>query len=95
MKIERETMNRILSLARLSMEEAELAALAQDMAYLVKMADGLKALELDGVEPTTHVLERYNILRDDRRKLSYDREKLLVNAPQRDESCFIVPKVVE
>lgn len=95
MKIERETMNRILSLARLSMDEEELEALAQDMAHLVKMADGLKTLELDGVEPTTHVLERYNILRDDRRKLSYDREKLLVNAPQRDESSFIVPKVVE
>ena len=48
-----------------------------------------------GMEPTAHVLPIHNVLREDVSRPSFDRDKLLSNAPERADGCFKVPKVVE
>ncbi|MEA4892730.1 MAG: Asp-tRNA(Asn)/Glu-tRNA(Gln) amidotransferase subunit GatC [Peptococcaceae bacterium] len=95
MEITKETVTHIANLAKIKLSPEETQRLAAEMAGIVDFADKLAELEIEGVEPTTHAVKVQNVLRDDQVKPSYPREKLLANAPERDEACFIVPKVVE
>ena len=95
MEITKETVTHIANLAKIKLTDAETNRLAAEMAKIVGFADKLAELEIAGVEPTTHAVKVQNVLRDDVLKPSYPRERILANAPERDEACFIVPKVVE
>ncbi len=95
MEITKETVTRIANLAKIKLSPEETERLAAEMAGIVGFADKLAEMDIEGVEPTTHALKVQNVLREDVLKPSYSREKILANAPERDEACFIVPKVVE
>lgn len=95
MTITIETVQHIAHLAKLQLSEAEMFRLADEMEKIVGFADKLSELDIEGVKPTTHAVAVQNVLRDDELKPSYDREKILQNAPERDAACFLVPKVVE
>lgn len=95
MDITKETVTRIANLAKIKLSPEETERLAAEMAGIVGFADKLAEMDIEGVEPTTHALKVQNVLREDVLKPSYSREKILANAPERDEACFIVPKVVE
>ena len=51
----------------------------------------ISELDLDGVEPTSHVVELENVLREDVPRPSLPREKALEQAPDSDGSGFRVP----
>lgn len=95
MEITKETVTHIANLAKIKLSPEETERLAAEMAGIVGFADKLAEMDIEGVEPTTHALKVQNVLREDVLKPSYSREKILANAPERDEACFIVPKVVE
>ena len=95
MDITKETVTHIANLAKIKLSPEETERLAAEMAGIVGFADKLAEMDIEGVEPTTHALKVQNVLREDVLKPSYSREKILANAPERDEACFIVPKVVE
>jgi aspartyl-tRNA(Asn)/glutamyl-tRNA(Gln) amidotransferase subunit C len=48
-------------------------------------------LDLDGVEPTSHVVELENVLRADEPRESWPREQILELAPDAAEGGFRVP----
>jgi aspartyl-tRNA(Asn)/glutamyl-tRNA(Gln) amidotransferase subunit C len=95
MKISAETVKHIGHLAKISLTEEEIQRLAGQMANVVSFADQLSELDIADVPPTTHAITMHNVMRDDVLTPSYSREKLLKNAPERDEACFLVPRVVE
>jgi len=95
MTITTETVQHIAHLAKLQLSETEIDRLAGEMEKIVEFADKLSELDIQGVQPTTHAVSVQNVLRDDELKPSYDRGKMLQNAPERDAACFLVPKVVE
>jgi aspartyl-tRNA(Asn)/glutamyl-tRNA(Gln) amidotransferase subunit C len=65
------------------------------MASILEYVDKLNELDTSNVEPTSHVMPVKNVFREDRTENSYDREKILANAPSTEDGCFKVPKVVE
>lgn len=82
----------IAKLARLKIEDGEVEALAREMGAIVKMVEHLP--ELSGAGALLDETDTMQ-LREDVVQPSYPREKILENAPESTEGCFLVPKTVE
>lgn len=95
MKISKEEVLHVASLARLKFNDGDAQKLESDMAGIIEFADTLNELETDGVIPTAHAIPMQNAFRADEIKPSFERSEILKNAPDFDEEGFIVPKVVE
>lgn len=95
MKIHRHEVEHVARLARLALKDEELDALTGQMDQLLSYVDKLNELDTDGIIPTSHAVPMENAFRADEIKASMGIEKALYNAPQQDESCFVVPKVIE
>lgn len=95
MKISKEQVEHVAKLARLNLTEEEKERLTGEMENIIAFADKLNELDTTGVEPTAHVIPIQNVFRDDVVEPSYDREKILANAPSQEGGCFKVPKIVE
>jgi aspartyl-tRNA(Asn)/glutamyl-tRNA(Gln) amidotransferase subunit C len=57
----------------------------------------LRELDVSGVEPMTHALAAGDAapLREDAVQPSLGIEKALANAPEREGTCFKVPRIIE
>ncbi len=86
---------RIAALSRLSFTEDEKKEYQRHLEAILITAKKLGELDTQGVPPTAHIQGISNVLREDVAGVSIDNELLTSNAPQRDNGCFIVPKVVE
>ncbi|ORJ58555.1 Asp-tRNA(Asn)/Glu-tRNA(Gln) amidotransferase subunit GatC [Geothermobacter hydrogeniphilus] len=95
MSMTREQVAHVARLARLDLADNELDRLAADMDAILSYVDKLNELDVDGIEPTAHAVPMENAFREDRVRPSIGTEKALINAPAGDDSCFLVPKVIE
>lgn len=95
MKITREQVLHVASLARLSLSEEQTERLEHEMSGMIAFADKLKGLNVEGVPPTTHAVPIQNVFREDGTKPSYDRSVLLSSAPRHDDTSVLVPRVVD
>lgn len=95
MKITKEEVLHVASLARLTFQDEDAVRLESDMAGIIAFADKLNELDTEGIVPTAHAIPMQNAFRPDEVKPSFDRREILKNAPDFDEEGFIVPKVVE
>ena len=62
-----------------------------ELSKVLDHIEKISELDLDGVEPTSHVVELENVLREDAPRASLPREKALEQAPDSDGSGFRVP----
>ncbi|HBA89784.1 MAG TPA: Asp-tRNA(Asn)/Glu-tRNA(Gln) amidotransferase subunit GatB [Geobacter sp.] len=95
MKITRAEVEHVAKLARLDLSDPELDTLTVQMDSILTYVEKLNALDTDGIVPTSHAVPMENAFRPDERKDSIGVEAALANAPQRAESFFRVPKVIE
>ncbi len=86
---------KIAALSRLSFTEEELAEYQKHLEAIVDTANKLKELDTSAVVPTAHIQGVANVLREDAAKESMANELLTANAPESENGCFIVPRVVE
>jgi aspartyl-tRNA(Asn)/glutamyl-tRNA(Gln) amidotransferase subunit C len=93
--ITRGEVERIAGLARLSLSDAEAERLAVELEAILAYAAQLSALATDDVEPTSHPAEIPTPMREDVAEPPLDPELALANAPAREGSAFVVPKVIE
>jgi len=89
--IDREQVLHVARLARLELTEAELERMATELSGILEHVDAIAALDLDQVEPTTHVVELANVLRPDVPEPSLPRERALASAPDASGGAFRVP----
>jgi aspartyl-tRNA(Asn)/glutamyl-tRNA(Gln) amidotransferase subunit C len=94
MDITREDVLRCAKLAALSLRPEEVEPLRLDMERMLSHAQSLDALDLDGVEPTTHGLELALVRRPDEPRDCFTQAEALANAPEADQGHFVVPKVL-
>ena len=87
-----ETIEYVGILAKLELSDEEKEAAKKDMA---SMLDKLGELDTTGVEPMSHVFPVNNVMREDVVTNGDGSEATLANAPECNESGFIVPKTVE
>lgn len=88
-------MEHVASLARLALREEEVELFTAQLSDILTYVAKLNELDTKDVEPTSHVLPVKNVLREDEKGRSVEREKALLNAPDRTEEFFRVPKVIE
>ena len=89
--IERDDVLHVARLARLRLSEGEVERMAGELSGILGHVDRIGELDLDGVEPTSHVVELENVLRPDEPRPSWDRDVVLEQAPDRDGAAFRVP----
>jgi len=81
----------VARLARLRLSEAEVDKMAGELSGILEHVDRISELDLDGVEPTSHVIELENVLRADEPRPSWPREAVLEQAPDPADGAFRVP----
>jgi aspartyl-tRNA(Asn)/glutamyl-tRNA(Gln) amidotransferase subunit C len=89
--IDREQVLHVARLARLKLSDEEVERMSGELSAILEHVDNINELDLEGVEPTTHVLPLENVLREDEPRPSLPREVALEPAPDADESGFRVP----
>lgn len=89
------TVKKVASLARLKMTEEELESYRPKLTNFLKFVEQLGAVNTDGVEPLSNVVDIPLKLRTDAVTDGGLQEKILANAPEATEGFFVVPKVVE
>ncbi|MDQ3936224.1 MAG: Asp-tRNA(Asn)/Glu-tRNA(Gln) amidotransferase subunit GatC [Actinomycetota bacterium] len=89
--IEREQVLHVARLARLKLTEEEVERMSGELSTILDHIERIGELDLDDVEPTSHVIDVENVLRPDEPRPSLPRERALEQAPDAAESGFRVP----
>ena len=95
MSIDKDTARRVAHLARIAVDEADLAPLAEQLSGILGFMEQLNEVNIDGVEPMTSVTPMDLPRRADEVTDGNIQDKILANAPDAREGFFAVPKVVE
>ncbi|MGB3738822.1 MAG: Asp-tRNA(Asn)/Glu-tRNA(Gln) amidotransferase subunit GatC [Pontixanthobacter sp.] len=100
MAVDKTTVARIASLARIEMGDAELDRMVPELNNILGWVEQLGEVDVTGVEPMTAVIPNALRLRDDAvnadAKTGGDRrDAILANAPAAEHGFFGVPKVIE
>ncbi len=80
--IDRDQVLHVASLARLALSEEEIGKMASELSDVLDHIEKIRELDLDGVEPTTHVVDLVNVLRPDEPEPSLPVEVALAAAPE-------------
>ncbi len=94
MKISKEEIVNVAKLARLELDDALVDKLTSQVGNILEYIDTLEELDTEGVLPTTHAISLTNAFREDIEKMHPGTEKALANAPEDEDGCFVVPKIV-
>jgi aspartyl-tRNA(Asn)/glutamyl-tRNA(Gln) amidotransferase subunit C len=89
--IDRAQVLHVARLARLRLSEEEVDRMAGEMSTILEHVETMNELDLEGIEPTTHVVELQNVLREDAPRDSLPRERALEQAPDAADGGFRVP----
>jgi aspartyl-tRNA(Asn)/glutamyl-tRNA(Gln) amidotransferase subunit C len=89
--IDREQVLHVARLARLKLTDEEVERMSGELSAILEHVDNINELDLDGVEPTSHVVALENVLRPDEPRPSWARDRILAPAPDPAEGAFRVP----
>ena len=95
MSVDKATVAKIASLARIRMSDAEVAAMVPELNNILGWVEQLGEVDVAGVEPMTAVIPNTLRLRDDVVTDGGVRTKVLANTPAPEHGFFGVPKVIE
>ena len=95
MSVDAATVRRIGRLARIRIEEDEVAGYQQELNAILGFVEQLGEVDVSGVEPMTSVTPMRLRRREDKVTDGGYPEKIVANAPLSEENFFMVPKVVE
>ena len=94
-KISLKDVEHVARLARLDLSPAEKERMQRELDGILSYIDKLRALDTEGVEPTSHAVPMTNVMREDVSRPSFPQEEMLANAPARSGDLFRVPKIIE
>jgi aspartyl-tRNA(Asn)/glutamyl-tRNA(Gln) amidotransferase subunit C len=89
--IDREQVLHVARLARLRLSDQEVERMAGELSGILEHVDRIAELDLDEVEPTSHVVGLENVLRPDEPRPSWPKDVVLEQAPDPAEGAFRVP----
>ena len=89
--LSRDQVLHVARLARLELTEEEIERYSGELSNVLDYIEKIGELDLDDVEPTSHVVQVENVLRADEPRPSLPREKALESAPDAAQGGFRVP----
>lgn len=93
--IDLETVRQVAALARIRLNEKELATFTGQLDKVLTYFQNLQKVQTDSVEPTSHVLSLKNVFREDQPKPSLSQEEVVKMAPARQGPFVRVRRVIE
>ncbi len=94
-KLDLDEVRHCAKLARLGIDDARAARYATQLSKILAYVEQLGQLDTEGVPPTTHPTAIEDRLREDKPREGLSTEAALHNAPDKHESFFRVPKVLD
>jgi len=94
-KISRDDIQHVALLSRLAFSEQEIDSFTRELNSILDYFTKLNELDTSNVQPTSHSIEMTNVFREDARKPSLTPEEALSNAPDQENGCFKVPKIIQ
>jgi aspartyl-tRNA(Asn)/glutamyl-tRNA(Gln) amidotransferase subunit C len=95
MSLDAATVRRIASLARIHVDDAEVATLQTELNSILGWIEQLNEVNVEGIEPLTGAAQMALKMRQDVVTDGGYPEKVLANAPERTGNFYVVPKVLE
>lgn len=95
MKIDKNTTLKIAKLSRIKIEDGEIDELSTQLSSILNWVEQLNEVNTDKVEPLSNVSMTKLPLRKDINNIKDHSKEVLLNAPDKLENYFVVPKVVE
>ena len=89
--IDRDQVLHVARLARLALTDEEVERMSSELSAVLDHIEAINQLDLEDVEPTSHVIEVENVLRADKPRPSWPRERILEPAPDAAADGFRVP----
>jgi aspartyl-tRNA(Asn)/glutamyl-tRNA(Gln) amidotransferase subunit C len=89
--IDRDQVLHVARLARLRLTDEEVERMSGELSTILDHIEKIGELDLEQVEPTSHVIQVENVLRPDEPRPSMPREGALEQAPDAAEEGFRVP----
>jgi aspartyl-tRNA(Asn)/glutamyl-tRNA(Gln) amidotransferase subunit C len=93
--ISRQDVEHVARLARLALTDAEKERMEAELSSILQYIDALSALDVEGVEPTSHAVPLVNVMRDDDVRPCLPVDAMLANAPDRAGDSVRVPRIIE
>jgi aspartyl-tRNA(Asn)/glutamyl-tRNA(Gln) amidotransferase subunit C len=81
----------VARLARLALSDDEVERMARELSAVLDHIERISELDLEGVPPTTHVIDVAGALREDEPRPCLPREVVLEQAPAVEDGGFLVP----
>ncbi|PYK58879.1 MAG: Asp-tRNA(Asn)/Glu-tRNA(Gln) amidotransferase GatCAB subunit C [Verrucomicrobia bacterium] len=85
----------VAQLARLHLTAEETKLFQKQLGDVLKYAEKLKEVNVEGVEAAAHAVPIFNVFREDTARDWFTAAEALSNAPRQTNNLFIVTKVVE
>lgn len=89
--LDRDQVLHVARLARLALSEPEVDRMASELSKVLDHVERIRELDLEGVPPTSHVIEVGSVLRPDEPVPCLPRDVVLAEAPEPVEGGFGVP----
>lgn len=89
--LDREQVLHVARLGRLELSEDEVARMSAELSKVLDHVERIGELDLEGVPPTSHVVDLVNALRIDRPRPSLPAQAALASAPEPLAGGFGVP----
>lgn len=89
--IDRDQVLHVARLARLRLSDDDVERMSSELSTILSHVEKINELDLDDVEPTSHVVELENVLRPDEPRESWPQERMLEQAPDAADGGFRVP----
>ncbi len=94
-KIDNKQVRKVAKLSRLELTDSEIEEFTGQLGAILEYVEKMNELDTGNIEPLAHCLPVSNVFREDIAKESLGTEKTLANAPKRDETYFLVPKILD
>jgi aspartyl-tRNA(Asn)/glutamyl-tRNA(Gln) amidotransferase subunit C len=94
MALTRDEVLHVATLARLSLLPDEIELFTRQLNDILAYVEKLQELDTDKVEPLAHVIQVFNVFREDKVREGLEREAALDNAPGQEDGAFLVPRVI-
>ena len=85
----------VVKLARIELSLEEEQRIGPQLSEIIQYVEKLNELDVDEIEPTAHVVQLTNVLREDQPRPSLSQDDAMRNAPKSANGLFVVPKIVE
>lgn len=93
--MDKKTIDYVAHLSRIDLKPEELDKLSAQLEEILDFIDKLKKLNIENIQPTSHISPISNVARPDDLKDSLPTDNALENAPRKQAGSFVVPKVIE